>query len=90
MSNKISNDENIKNLKLRKIYRWLIIFWSLVTIVLSILCLVIGISFVFPLITFIISTVFQKLRDNTKINKKDELSYVRKELEKPSKKKKKK
>lgn len=85
MSNKISNDENIRNLKKRKILRWIIIGFSIVTIVLSLLSLIIQLNFIFPLITFIITSILMRVRDNTPINKKDDLADVRKIVNKSKK-----
>ena len=81
----ISNDENIKNLKKRKILRIIIIFFSLITIVLSILSIIYNINFIFPVISFIITHILIKIREKTLINKKDDLDYVRKELKKSKK-----
>ena len=85
MSNKISNDENIRNLKKRKILRWIIIVFSIVTIVLSLLSLIVQLNFIFPLITFIITSILMRVRDNTPINKKDDLADVRKIVNKSKK-----
>lgn len=85
MSNKISNDENIRNLKKRKILRWIIIGFSIVTIVLSLLSLIVQLNFIFPLITFIITSILMRVRDNTPINKKDDLADVRKIVNKSKK-----
>ncbi len=85
MDKKISNDQNIKNLKTRKILRYIIIAFSILTIVLSLLSIFNYISFIFPLITFIITTILMRKRDNTIINKVDDLSDVRKALNKSKK-----
>ena len=85
MSKKISNDENIKNLKKRKILRYFLIFFSIVTIVSSLLSLIYGLTIYIPLASFIITTILNKVRDSIVINKKDDLKDVRKMLNKSKK-----
>ena len=85
MSNKLSNDENIKNLKKRKILRWFIIGFSIITIVLSLMSLIFQVNLIFALIAFIITSILMRVRDNTKINKKDDLADVRKIVNKSKK-----
>ena len=85
MDKKISSDENITNLKKRKILRYIIIFFSLVTIVTSLLSIIFGVSFVFALISLVITTILMKIRDGILINKKDDLKDVRKLLNKSKK-----
>lgn len=86
---KLTNDENIKNLKKRKILRYLIIFFGVVTIVLAILALTIKLSFVFSLVSFIIMTVLTKKRESIpiKIHKDLEIKRIKNTLEKHKKKK---
>ena len=55
MNRKISNDENIKNLKKRKIIRIFIIIFAILTIILSILTIALNISLLFPVLTYIIT-----------------------------------
>ena len=88
MSERLSNDQNIANLKKRKILRILIIIFSLITMVLSILSIIIGISFVFPLITFVIVTYLLNKREKTPINKSNNIYEVEKEIENVKKRKK--
>jgi len=87
--NKLTNDQNIKNLKQRKILRYWIIIFGIVTIILSILSLVIKLNFVFPLITFVIMTLLTNKRNKIPINlhKDLELKRVKKALENQKKKK---
>ena len=85
MSKKLSNDENIKNLKKRKILRWFIIGFSIITIALSLLSLILQLNLIFPLIAFVITSVLMRIRDNTQINKKDDLKDVRKIVNKSKK-----
>ena len=85
MEKKLSNAENISNLKKRKILRYIIIFFSLATIVTSLLTLIFGVSVIFALISFVITTILMKVKDNIKINKRDDLEDVRKVLNKSKK-----
>ena len=85
MNNKLSNDENIRNLKKRKILRYVLIVLALLTIVLSLLSIFNYISFIFPLITFILYSIIMRIRENIKINKVDDLKEVRKALNKSKK-----
>lgn len=85
MAKKLSNDENIKNLKKRKILRIAIIVFCILTIAFSVLTLVIKTSVIIPIVTFIIAKILIKIRDNTEINKKDDLKDVRKVLSKSKK-----
>lgn len=64
---KLTNDQNIKNLKKRKILRYLIMVFGFITIVLAILALVIKLSFIYSLITFVIMTIITKKRDSIPI-----------------------
>ena len=82
--NKLTNDQNIKNLKRRKILRYLIIFLGVVTIVLAILALTIKLNFVFSLISFIIMTVLTKKRESIpiKISKDLEMRKIERSLKK--------
>lgn len=85
MAKKLSNDENIKNLKKRKILRIAIIVFCILTIAFSVLTLVIKTNVIIPIVTFIIAKILIKIRDNTEINKKDDLKDVRKVLSKSKK-----
>lgn len=87
--NKLTNDQNIKNLKRRKILRYLIMFFGVVTIVLAILALTIKLNFVFSLISFIIMTVLTKKRESIpiKIHKDLEMKRIENALKKQKKKK---
>lgn len=85
MEKKLSNAENISNLKKRKILRYIIIFFSLATIVTSLLTLIFGVSVIFALISFVITTILMKVKDNIKVNKRDDLEDVRKVLNKSKK-----
>ena len=82
---KITNDENIRNLKRRKILRIIIIIFSILTIVTSLLSLFMNISILFPILSFLITTILMKYRDSIEINKKDDLKDVRKLLNKSKK-----
>ncbi len=84
---KLTNDQNIKNLKKRKILRSIIIVCCIATIVLSLCSLFFNLHFIFPLIAFIISTILINIREKTpiKISKDLELKRVEKALEKHKK-----
>ncbi len=82
MEKKITNDQNIENLKKRKILRLIIIFFSLLTIILALANLFFNLNILFAFSTFIITAILNKMRDKTKIIKKDELKDVRKALNK--------
>lgn len=82
----LTNDQNIKNLKTRKILRYVIIVLSIITIVLSILCLVFNFTFLIPLVFFIITSYFSKKRESIPINKSKELLEIEKELKEHKKK----
>lgn len=86
MNKKISNDENIRNLKIRKILRIIIIISALITIALSLLSIIYSINIIFPIIAFILTHILMKIRDNTVINKKDDLDNIRNMLNKNKKK----
>jgi len=83
---KISNDENIKNLKKREYLRITIIFFAFLTIALAVANLFFNINLIFALSTFLIYVILNKIRDNIVINKKDDLKEVRNEIEKNKKK----
>ncbi len=84
--NKISNDENIKNLKKRKVLRIIIIIFCILTIASCILSLIIGLNLLVPIALFIITKVLISVREKTVINKKDDLKYYRKVLKNSKKK----
>ncbi|MBQ7136852.1 MAG: hypothetical protein IJO43_02605 [Bacilli bacterium] len=88
--NKLTNDQNIKNLKKRKILRYLIIALGIITIVLSILSLIIKWSFIFPLITFLLMTILTKKRESIpiKLSKSIETKRIEKAIKKQKEKKK--
>ena len=86
MNKKISNDENIRNLKIRKILRIIIIISALITIALSLLSIIYSINIIFPIIAFILTHILMKIRDNIVINKKDDLDNIRNMLNKNKKK----
>ena len=77
---KLSNDENIKNLKKRKILRAVVMICAVITMLLSFASIFYNINLIFPLIAFIITHTMLKIRDKIEINKKDDLKDVRKML----------
>ena len=86
---KLTNDENIKNLKTRKILRYFIIGFGILTIVFALLSLTTKLSFIFSLVAFIIMTLLTKKRESIPINiSKDlETKRIEKAIEKQKKKK---
>lgn len=83
---KLTNDENIKNLKKRKVLRYFIILFAVLTIAFSLLNLFFQVSLVFALVSFVITTVLDKVRSNIEIIKKDDMEDIRKEITKKQKK----
>lgn len=61
---KFSNEEKERRYKIRKVLRVLIIIFAAATIVLSVLCLAIKLSFVYPLITYVITSVLTSARNH--------------------------
>ena len=76
---KITNDENISNLKKRKILRYLIITFSLITMGFAIADLFLQqtLLLILAIICLIITTALNKYRDSLTIIKKDELKEIR-------------
>lgn len=64
---KLSNDQNIKNLKTRKMLRIWIIIFGILTIVLSILSLTVKLGFGYALVAFIIMSLLTKKRESIPI-----------------------
>ena len=60
---KLTNDEKIKRVKIRKILRYLIIFFGFLTLILAIHSLVTGFNPIFSIISFIIEFVLSKVRN---------------------------
>lgn len=85
---KLSNDENIKNLRIRKNLRILMIVFASLTIVLAILNLFYDINLAYALLTCISFYIVKWRRDVTPINRKDELKDVKETIEKVKRKKK--
>ena len=85
MKKKITNDENIKNLKKRKVLRIVIIFFSILTVILSICSLTFKISIIFPILSFVITHILMRIKDKILINKTDDLKSYRKVLNKNKK-----
>lgn len=87
---KLTNDENIRNLKKRKVLRYLIIVFGIITIILAILALTIKLSFIFSLVAFIIMTMLTKKRESIpiKIHKDLEMKRIENALKKQKNRKK--
>lgn len=89
---KLTNDQNIKNLKKRKILRRFIILFGILTIVLAILSLTVKLGFGYSLVAFIIMTILTRQREKIPINlnKDTETKRIEKAIEKQQKKQKRK
>lgn len=74
---KLSNDQNIKNLKLREKLRIGMIVFYLLTIILALLNLFGIVNIIFPLLTMVIACFLSKKREKTIINRKDDLKEFR-------------
>ena len=66
---KISNEQNLKNYKKRKILWWLIIIFGVLTIILSFLSLLIKLGVGYALIAFIIMTLLTKKRNSIELKR---------------------
>lgn len=84
---KLTNDQNIKNLKTRKILRILIIIFGILTINLAILSLTVKLGFGYSLVSFIIMTILTKKRESIpiKISKDIEIKRIEKLMKKKKK-----
>ena len=80
---KISNEQNIKNLKKRKILRYIIMVLAFLTIILGILDLFYQrtLLLLITIALFVLVTILQNYRDSIKIIRHDELADIRKEIE---------
>lgn len=80
---KISNEQNIKNLKKRKILRYIIMVLAFLTIILGILDLFYQrtLLLIITIALFVLVTILQNYRDSIKIIRHDELADIRKEIE---------
>lgn len=85
MNKRINNDQNIKNLKKREILRILIIIFSLLTIIFALGNLFYNVNLLFALFCFIVTVIFNKIREKTVIVKKDNLKEIRQEIKKNKK-----
>lgn len=74
---KLTNDQNIKNLKTRKILRILIIIFGLLTIILAFLSLTIKLGIGYSLVAFIITTILTRKREKIPINRNKDLEMKR-------------
>ena len=81
---KLTNDQNIKNLKSRKILRRCIIIFGILTIVLAVLSLVVKLSFIYSLVSFVIMTILTKKRESIpiKVSKTIETKRIEKVMKK--------
>lgn len=89
MNKELTNDENIANLKKRKILRLVIILFATLTIILALLTIItewfdVGfkVSVIFALITYIITTILGRMRSKIPINRNDEFDKIREEIKK--------
>lgn len=63
-NSKISNDEKIKRVKQRKILKYFIIFFGLLTLVLSIHSLATKFTPIFALLSFLVEAILSKIRND--------------------------
>ncbi len=70
---KLTNDEKIRNVKLRKILKYIIMLLALLTIIFSVLSLWKNITPIFAIIFFIIEVIVSKYREklDPRENKKE-------------------
>lgn len=69
---KLSNDQNITNLKYRERLRIYIMIMFFLTVVLAIMCIFLKVSIIFPIITYLYAKFLVKKRDSVVINRKDD------------------
>ena len=82
MSTKISNDENIENLRKRKVYKTVIIIFSILTILLALGSMFINQDIIYPaILSYLVVAYFSNKRKKTIINKREDLYEVEKEIE---------
>ena len=74
---KLTNDQNIKNLKTRKILRILIIIFGLLTIILAFLSLTIKLGIGYSIVEFIITNILTRKREKIPINRNKDLETKR-------------
>jgi Ca2+/Na+ antiporter len=88
MSERLSNEQNLINYKKRKYLRYAIIIFAFLTMILAIADLFTQntILLILALLFFIVTTVLNKYRDSIKIDRKDELEDIKKEIEENKKK----
>lgn len=60
---RFSNEEKERRYRIRKVLRLIIMAFATATIVLAVLCLAIKLSFIYPLITYIITAVLTYIRN---------------------------
>lgn len=86
---KLTNDQNIKNLRTRKILRYFIIFFGLLTILLAILSLTVKLGFGYSLAAFVIMTLLTKKRESIpiKVSKDIEAKRIEKTMKRQKNKK---
>lgn len=87
----LTNDQNIQNLKTRKILRVIIMIGFLLTMITSVLSLILyfmyqKITFYIPLLFFLITSLIVKKRESIPLNKSKELLEIEKELKEHKKK----
>ena len=92
MKKELTNDENIANLKKRKLLRIAIIIFATITIVCALLTIIsewtdIGFKFsvLYALIAYIITTILSVQRNKIRINKNKEFDDIREEIKKTKK-----
>ena len=75
---KLNNEQKYEYYKKRKVLRYLIIVLYICVIVLSVCSLVFNISFIYPLLLFIVSAFLVKYRDSLDFKDNKKIQKVRK------------
>lgn len=86
MSKKITNAENVDNFLKRRYLLWAMIVIYIMTITLAVLSLAIHISFVYPLVFYLIGTYLAHKRASLKIEISEELKTLKEEKKNKKKK----
>ena len=88
MEKRLTNDENINNLKKRKILKIVIIIFSTLTIVLALASIFYNLNIIYPLLSYLVVAISTRKRNNIPLNKANKIYQVEKEIEKIKKHKK--
>lgn len=78
---KFSNEEKERRYKIRKVLRVLIMIFATATIVLAVLCLAIKLSFVYPLLTYVITAILTYIRNRYDFHDVEEKIELQKKVD---------